>query len=479
VLFGLKRFTRSWCKKNLRPIARDADTSVESWLAKTNYPQKRKDQLLKLHRDTLALPKDFQVRSVKGFLKDEAYDTFKHPRWIMSRSDYFKTQYGPITKLIEEEVYKHESFIKHVPEKMRPETIKKMLYAPGSTYLVTDYTAFESHFVPEIMEALEFELYRYMTSGLPDGAFFMSMNTDVIGKENHIVSRNMWFTVLARMSGEMSTSLGNGFSNLMLMLFTCKRAGCQHVRGVVEGDDGLFALTGKHPEAEDFAEAGFDIKLEAFTEISETSFCGMVFEATAMQQLACPYRTVANFGWASKQYQFASDATLKALARARAMSIKVQYPGCPMIAALARYGIRTTEDIDPKFMRRTLAKSRTSQYQLDKLFYLLEQESTFEEPLPATRLLFEERYGVPISTQLAFEEYLDARQEYGVIKFPEFEALFPNEYIQMWQSYVVEEPHEVNHPPIPELWYPDRIQFLKDIALKHWNQKTNKSAMGC
>ena len=478
ILKRLRRFTRKWCRANLTPLSVDTDVSVETWLASTKYSAKRKAQLLKLHKECFALPTDVRIAQVKGFLKDETYDTWKHPRWIMSRSDEFKCMYGPIIKKIEEVVYNNDdgdsSFIKHVPDSQRPAYIKNRLYSPGNTYLVTDYTAFESHFIPEIMTALEFELYDYMTKFLPEHEFFMRCNRSVIAKPNHIVSRNMWFDVAARMSGEMSTSLGNGFSNLMLMLFTCERNGCKNVRGVVEGDDGLFAFDGPPPTREMFAEAGFDIKLDAYTSLTETSFCGMVFDEDSMQTITDPFKAIVNFGWTSRQYLNCSSVTMQSLVRAKSLSLMVQYKGCPMVAAVAAYGIRTTDAITRKRMMTTIKKLKVGQYEKDRMFERMAAPSTREEPSDGTRILFEKRYGVPIADQIAFEKHMDSLNTLAPFSHPGLTNHAPECYRQMWSTYFVGFHHEYGNPPIPEQWDERRVEKIRGIIDTHWNKNSRR-----
>ena len=267
-LTRLDRFTRKWLKRNMTPLSADTDVSFETFLASTPYTLSRKAELAREHFENTDDPCSRQSAKVKGFIKDESYGEYKHARWINSRSDVFKCHYGPWIKAIENEVYKHRSFIKHIPVSDRATYILELLGEEGP-YYETDYTAFESHFTGQVMRVLEFNLFEYMTQHIPGHKEFMRMNFKVVGKDNFIGSHNMKFSVQSRMSGEMSTSLGNGFSNLMVMLLVAKLKGCSDVEGVVEGDDGLFTLKGAAPEQADFAELGFLIKLEEFTHIND------------------------------------------------------------------------------------------------------------------------------------------------------------------------------------------------------------------
>jgi len=341
-------------------------------------------------------------------MKDESYPTYKHPRAINSRSDEFKCAVGPIFKLIEAEVYKLPAFIKHVPVAERPDYIMGRLHREGAIYLATDYTAFESLFVEKLMAACEFELYSYMTKFLPDGANFMRLVREVLGGENLCVFKRFRVRLNAtRMSGEMCTSLGNGFSNLMFMLFTCQEAGCTEVDGVVEGDDGLFTMIGNPPKEEDFAKLGLVIKAVEHDTIATASFCGIVFDPIDRINITDPAKVLVNFGWTQRIHNRARPSKLTGLLRCKALSYAYQYPGCPIIQELAAYGLRVTG-------RVTNAKALELMYQKGKDSYqrgivraaVLQGNIPWKETGWATRILVERLYGFTVEQQLHIEAYL-------------------------------------------------------------------------
>ncbi len=176
LLRKMKVFTKRWIRKNLTRIAADADTSVEGWLSRTNYPEWRKQEL----REKWAEVKDItdplkRYFECNSFMKDEVYPSLKHARAINSRTDEFKCAVGPIFKLMEDKVYSHPAFIKHVPVKDRPAYISERLYRTGAKYAATDYTAFESLFTKELMMSCEFQLYKYLVRDLPEGKSFMDL----------------------------------------------------------------------------------------------------------------------------------------------------------------------------------------------------------------------------------------------------------------------------------------------------------------
>ena len=121
------------------------------------------------------------------------------------------------------------------------------------------------------------------------GEHILGIMKEVLCGKNIVQNRYLDCIIEARrMSGEMNTSLGNGFSNLMFMAFVCEKLGL-NCNGVVEGDDGLFAFNGNTPSASDFTKYGFNIKLDVHSEISTASFCGNVFDPEDRQIMTCPY----------------------------------------------------------------------------------------------------------------------------------------------------------------------------------------------
>jgi len=412
----LKKFRlhcRRVCRKEFTPISSDADVSVEQWLSHTDYPDWRRKEL-RVQWDGVASmwdpDKSHRYFRCSSFMKDEDYPTYKHARAINSRSDAFKCAVGPIFKLIEEQVYRHKAFIKHVPVSERPDYIMGYLNRDGAKYVATDYTAFESLFVRELMEACEFELYSHMTQHLPAGGEFMRLVREVLGGRNLCVFKDFKVMVDAtRMSGEMCTSLGNGFSNLMLMQFVCEEAGCREVLGVVEGDDGLFTMIGTPPTEEDFARMGLFIKMEVHDTISTASFCGIVFDPTDRVNVTDPRKVLTNFAWAQRQYARARHTKLSALLRCKALSISFQYPGCPIIAELGSYGVRVTPHISVRMRKMANRKGFMDSYTREKLIAAMQAGCIpRREPPRNTRLLVEKLYGITVEVQLSIESYLSS-----------------------------------------------------------------------
>lgn len=396
----------------MTPLPPDSDVSVETWLAKTNYPEWRKQSLRRTwekHRDSLypGSPDWKKIIRCKSFQKAETYPEPKHGRGINARSDPLKCKVGPIFKLIEEALFARPEFIKHVPVADRPRVISETLDMPGMVLLVTDYQAFESLFIAVLMCVCEFQLYSYMTGAMPCHGWFMDFCHDVLAGGNECSFKTFRvYNLFARMSGEMSTSLGNSFLNLMAFLFFCHEKGSKG-RGHVEGDDGIFGVIGKSPTTEDFASLGLRIKLDVVPSLSRASFCGILFHPDDKINVTDPRKLLATFGWTNERYARAKPVMLKRLLRAKSLSMAYQYPGCPVASSLAQYGLRATRFIG---IRKFVKESRLlSSWDRERYLAAIRDEANIRVvPTPmATRLLVEELYNFPVSSQLAVERYLD------------------------------------------------------------------------
>jgi hypothetical protein len=405
-LVRLKTFVYLWCIQNLIPLPPDTDLSLDSWLEQTGYSRARINALKKKWADCGGVLTDKNYH-VKMFVKDESYPEFKHARLINARSDEFKCATGPTFKAIEQSVFKSDYFIKKIPCKDRAKYIFNNLYRLGAKYICTDYTAFEAHFVSELMEACEFVLYDYMTQYLPNKDIFYFYVHHVIGAPNTCSSKLVTVkNISARMSGEMCTSLGNGFSNLMFMLFVLKDAGCYNVNGVVEGDDGLFVFDGPIPTSLNFADIGLNIKLIVVDDLAKASFCGLVFDTTDLINIADPMKILAQTGFSTQQYVFSKSKVLRGLLKAKAFSLAYQYPGCPIISSFSRYLLRVLADDYVYFKKGNTDYTDLLQKEAFN-FWKTHADVLSIETGMNTRMLMEQVFGISIPHQLHMENYFD------------------------------------------------------------------------
>jgi len=454
LLAELKAFTADWVRNNVKPLSPDTDTSFETWIKDTSYTEARKAELTKLFNESGPLT-DADAK-VKMFMKAESYTDFKHARAINSRMDRFKVEVGPIFHLIEKELFQNSWFIKKIPVADRAKYVFDRLYKAGARYLASDYKSFEALFTKEIMDAVEFVLYDWATSSLPEHDKFMETVKKYLGGSNKIQNKNISLLLGAtRMSGEMCTSLGNGFSNLMFILFLCHKLGSTVV-GVVEGDDGLFRIDGPIPTKDDYAKLGLIAKLEIHEHLNQASFCGQIFDTESMTVITDPRKVLASFGWIDRQYFASKHSKQLCLLRAKAWSFGYQYPGCPIVSAMARAALRLTRSYD---QRAVLKMRNLSWYQREQ--YL----DAFARPRPeldipptsSARRLMEDVFGVSAESQLAYESWFDQLTEIepipALMDFPTSWMTYNTEYVRSSISQAQYTPPEdwrkVHEAPLP------------------------------
>jgi len=434
VLDELGLFVLKFCQRYFVPLDAHSDFSVESWLLKTSYSKIRQAALLKKWNEVLIWenlkPKHFLVDQ---FIKDENYPEFKYARQINSRADEFKCATGPIFRCIEKEVFKLKWFVKNVPVAERPRYITDLLEISGSKYQPTDYTSFEAMFTRELMHKCEFVLYDHMLTGCSVHDQFLEMIDKALAGVN--VMKNPMFTLKVkamRMSGEMNTSLGNGFTNAMISLFLAHKHGVD-LAAVFEGDDGLMNTRGRLMNESDYASVGTNVKVDTVPTVNEAGFCGMVFDPVDMCNVTDVRAEIVSFGWSKSKYVRSSEKTKLKLLRCKSFSMAHQYPGCPILGALARFGLRVTKSIDVRFMAKRLQNT----YEREQLFDALACPPAFVPVGMNSRLLVERLYGVSVETQLFFESYLDSLQQLLPLQCDKILDACPKEWKDYYDDYVV------------------------------------------
>lgn len=440
-----RAFVKKWLKENLVPLSPSLDTSFDYWIERTPYTLARKEELKrKFHDSNLSLStNDIKILKkffkMKCFVKDEVYETWKHARGINSRTDEFKCLVGPIIQLISNEVFSLPWFIKKIPIQDRPQYIIDMLYEVGATYFTSDFTSFEAHFTPDMMDDCEMELFRHMVQFIPDGQNFINIMQSAKCGVSHLCYKNASYRLFGkRMSGEMDTSLSNGFSNLMFILFLASEAGCKNVRGVIEGDDGLFKMAGKPPDQKAFADFGLIIKLVEVKDLNHASFCGMVFDLEDRTNVTDPIAELVTFGWTRANYARSSKNKHYCLLRAKALSLAYQYPACPILTKLAYKVCQLTAGYDSLSFLKSQNKNMVDSYYYDmmlKAHLYFDKNQLNREPGMNTRLLVEQLYRLPVASQLIIEKYIDGMKTIEPINCPEILAFCNKSWTEYYDRY--------------------------------------------
>lgn len=398
----LRSFTRRFCFENLDPIPVEDFLTEEQWLESSNYNEARKAELRKAGsrvKDEGLLKKDYANNcfgKVESYCSQEACDPnvllrdvkYKHARGIYSRSDKFKAWFGPIAKSMENAVFKLPDFIKHTPQIDRPKYIHDRLYRVGAHYICTDHTSFESSISPQMMECIELQVYNHLLRNHPDYLVIKKVLHEALASNQKCYFRDFTATLLGRMSGEMVTSLGNGLTNLISFKFIAHELGWSDVVGVVEGDDGLFAVNGSIPTPQQWAELGFLVKMEMHDDLSLSTFCQVVYDSHFRPSIS-PLKAIITTCWTDSKYRCTSKKRiLEGLLLAKILSLKCRAWCNPVIWA---FGSRVESFIQPG----TIPVALDSYWQLNG--------QNWQEPDMEQRLLCEVAWGVTIPEQLYLE----------------------------------------------------------------------------
>jgi len=400
LLTGLREFARTWVRANLVPIDEGADVSVESWLANSNYSPTRVRQIKHRYQQMYngcIHPSSRRSRVVKCFVKDESYIGYKHLRSIYARVDDTKLAIGPYFKHMERMVYANRHFVKHVPVKDRAELLHER-FKYSSRVVGSDYSSYEKHFDLDTF-TIELELYSYMLTNIPQGKWILEMISGVLRGMNYCKYTTVSMELPSgRMSGEMNTSLGNGFVNLMLFLYVNQTLGNTNVDCLVEGDDLVGTYEGQELTPVHYQQLGYTIVLKQYRSASEASFCGLVHDEEDQISVADPTKIMLTIGWTSTRYIDAPNSTLIKLLRAKGYSTLYQYAGAPIIQSLANYILRVTKG---------------STYKIPVEWTFWQQKNIFSTNVKVkvvgirTRMLVERVFGYSITEQLDLEEYFD------------------------------------------------------------------------
>lgn len=431
-------FCRDYVRKTFDPI-KPCEVDFEDYLAGTHYTLRKKETLRNLKEKACGVP---QRVVYKSFGKSEFINIneitdggidehLKNVRCINGPEDRWKVFVAPLIHAVEKKVCKLKYFAKYIPVKDRAQVIYDTLASYPGPYYVTDYTSFEASFSQLVLEASEGELYDHMLQHFDE-------RRDVIRQMCGIHKmKYRGFTVSVpgvRMSGDSNTSLGNGFTNLMLTMFMCKKMGLEF-HGFVEGDDGIFVFSGQ-PDFTIMRRLGFDIKLEPHQTLFTTSFCGLML-SRSLAQYTDPVYEIVKFGWStSAQRNSKKKSVLYGLLRAKALSLFYCHPRCPMVTTLALKFIQLTQEYKPifgtgfwekKIVEETIKFEHDAQIEFDKGI------------TDADRADFNSLYHITPEIQVAFERYVSGLDKIQQLDHWSIDAICVSPHLAwMAANYVVE-----------------------------------------
>lgn len=432
-LAQFKANTQRLAEKKLKPLSMEDVPEFYDWIATRNFSTSEKQDYIDAWEgmcDKHKIDPRGEGSMIKMFMKWESYTDFKYPRAINARVHETRCVLGPIFSAIGDQMFDLPDFIKKIPVQDRPNYIYERLYRPDGVYYATDISSMEASFSPEVLD-VEFTLYEHMLKNFT-GPWLKICRSILVG-QNVMKNKNFRMKVEGkRMSGEMNTSLGNGWMNLAMLDFLCNQLGSEY-NGVFEGDDCLANIVGMIPTQEMYAEIGFKVKLEVHRALEEASFCGQVFDLTDRRVVTDPRYVLTSYGWLNPRVMSGRRSLALSLLRAKSWSLGYQYPACPILSAASRAYLRLTRGHSIQNVTKFFDtyKRELLQEAIDAGRPELNQHIGEE-----TRLLVEKLYGVSVTTQLKYEEYFDNLK--SIEPIPNYFDNIPDAWTHCSDKYVVD-----------------------------------------
>jgi len=394
--FELKLFSKTFAMTHLHPLSQRPE--YKPWRDSLSFPESRKLQYDKAYQDNGGMRPPAKICHATGlFGKREGYLSHKYMRGINPRNLRWNVYCGPFFSAIEEEVYSLEQlpglpyFVKHTPVPERINLVKQLIAA---NIYGTDYSHFEGSITVDIMECCEVQLYKFMLQNFAEDFDFIK---SIITGMNVMKTKygHRYRVQARRMSGDMCTSLGNGWTNLMVALFFAYKQSAK-ILVLVEGDDALIATDAVFTKSM-YDKLGFEIKIDTFVKATEASFCGLVF-ADSGQIIRDPIKFLCKFGW-TFSFVTAGEKVMWELLLAKSLSALFETPACPLVTAIAEYTLKQCYLAYPSLLPRYVYDWYHSSIPLD--FKHVHQEIS-----PDTRELFSKLYHIDVGTQIELEKHI-------------------------------------------------------------------------
>lgn len=366
--------------------------SLDDWLDHSSYSSARKAQI----RAQSDIPLDYY--RVDTFIKKEAYPEIKAPRLINSRSDAFKKLVGPFTHAIEKDIFSSRFTVKGKNSLEQISMIHERMHGKLS-FLCTDYSKWESSITPEVIDKIERILWDQYPS--PYTWDFHSWFVNHC-KTNNLVARGKMTSKVhgVRMSGDMHTSLGNTFINIMLTDYIMTRLGLTW-DGFFEGDDGLIGLDVVISEEQLDAirtialELGFTLTMECTSTLREATFLSrhIIDDHTAFRE---PIKAIVHSQWSFSLHRFPENELL----RSRGYGLIMENPHCPILYKL---GVE---------MLKRAGTGKVICDQWFKQYYaipdVVDSNMSFNNfPTYHDRIQFAQLFNIPIDLQLRIEQSME------------------------------------------------------------------------
>lgn len=411
----LRNYVRVKCNEWFQPLPADYDLSDLFWLLDTNYTTEKKIEYVKMTLEKMDKESEkVDTHDKLESLGDELNGMPKNVRCINARKERFRLFWGKFSKAMEHCAMGsgrgREMFAKYWKVSERSHILHELMdekVNAGWKIGVNDYTSWEANMRPKLMNVCEIQFYRYMLKNIDKKLrnTIMSIITRVFTGRNKCSNKFGRVCVQGtRMSGEMSTSLGNGVTNLFCTSFVLSRKGLRSMI-VVEGDDAVILTPpGKYDiTSHDFAEVGLKSKYRQCVDLADAEFCSTFAAAGVGDNCADVFDVFNRTGWSMATERFAKPSKCLSLLRAKAFSLLYEFPRAPVVRAYADYLLRITEGSVPIFEHGRTTKYTWWTEQVLRGNDLKQRPNGTVHP--RSRDLVLRKYGISIEMQLKYEAY--------------------------------------------------------------------------
>lgn len=386
--------------------------SLEDWCAR--YPLTRQEQLKQANDRVKTFGWKPAHLIVKNFLKIETSDNGTDPRNISPRSDEFLASVGPFVSALEHVCVDHPALVKGLDLVKRDMKLGGDLnpgchFAEGlncfSDFFETDYSRFDLSISAAFISVVERVFLASPFLGSPDFLRLLPWLVQTVGLND----LDLTYTVLGtRCSGDCHTSIMNGLINhfnTWLCLFNLPTGSWISFH---EGDDALIASRSVSPDTivhnlHLMPVLGFQLKLDVFTDVNLTSFCGRhLFNDDLVLSSHCDLlRSLVKF------HTICADGDSQALLLAKSLSYYYTDKHTPVVGTLCHVIISLLLPVvNPRRLRRAMSHLMSD-------FWFRETHSGFVyldtyprvKPTPHCRLSVSTRSGITVDHQIELERY--------------------------------------------------------------------------
>jgi len=215
--------------------------------------------------------------------------------------------------------------------------------------------------------------------------------------------------------------------------------------GKVEGDDGIC----KYFDVPDslIQALGLKLKMDKSENFGHAKFCGNICDVDALKIVSDPLKVLRNFFVLPRKYKDSNDKTHNSLLRAKALSLLYNLNGCPIVSELCHAVLDRTKGFS---VDRVAAELGT--YKSNYVNAAIAEKVWMQkiEVHHTSRVLVEERFGVPIQEQLRIENEIRTS---------------PKEYFRVDLSLYLS-PEDLDHAM--NLITNDVLPFRSQVKLPAW-----------